>query len=305
MQDICPAPISFSVAELIDLVIPAPVSAGRFRALSPQGGTARVYGGQYIAQAIMAAGQMMPPERTLHSINGQFLSSGRIDHPMEIRAEPLRQGRGFSIVRVDTHQDDRLLFTATLSFQTPEDGPAILGDAPPLPAPEGWMTEGEYLASIGRKLEPSPQLSPGFFTGLIERRSRSWRDEIGDHATPAHATFWHRLAEPVSAHRGRFDPALEGLLHQALIGYFSDLNLMATGARPLGLGPHHPLTRSSSLSHSILFHAAQRVDEWHFSVMNGLGINQGRAAAMARIYNQSGKAVITTAQEGIVRRLAS
>ena len=303
MQDLHPTRTAFSVADLIDLVIPEPRPGGGFRAGSPQGGTPRVYGGQYIAQAIMAAGQCVDRARILHSVSGQFLAPGRIDQLLEIRVDRLKSGRSFSIVRVDILQAERLLFTATLSFQLPEGGDCHLGDAPPLPEPEGWMTEAEYLSSIGRPQKASPQLAPAFFTGLLERRSRSWRDETRDEATPARATFWHRLAEPLSLHAGRFDPQLEGLLHQALIGYFSDLNLMATGARPLGLGPHHPLTRSSSLSHTMLFHAAQRVDEWHFSLMTGLGINHGRAAAMARIYGQDGKAVITTAQEGVVRRL--
>lgn len=303
MQDLHPDRIAFSIADLIDLVIPEPTQAGAFRAISPQGGTPRVYGGQYIAQAIMAAGQCVDRDRILHSLSGQFLAPGGIDHPLEIRVDMLKSGRSFSIARVDIMQEEQLLFTGTLSFQLPEGDECHLGDAPPLPQPEGWMTEAEYLSSIGRPQEASPQVAPAFFARLVERRSRSWRDETRDEATPARATYWHRLAEPLSQHAGRFDPQLEGLLHQALIGYFSDLNLLATGARPLGLGPHHALTRSSSLNHMMLFHALQRVDEWHFSVMNGLGINHGRAATMARIYRHDGKAVITTAQEGVVRRL--
>ncbi len=302
MQDLLQTQARFSVADLIALVTPAQLGQGRYRVVSPAGGTPRVYGGQYVAQAIMAAGDHIGAARLLHSLSGQFLSAGRIDQPMDISVEMLREGRSFSICRVDFRQQDNLLFTATLSFQLPEPGAVHLGEAPPLPAPEGWMTEAEYLTSIGRPALASPYLNPNFFSNLLERRSRFWRDETVDAAAPAQSRYWYRLAEPLSAHQTRFDPAQEPLLHQALIGYFSDLGLLATGARPLGYGAWHPQTRSSSLMHVILFHAPQRVDEWYFSAMNGLGVGGSRASATARIYSEQGRAVMTVTQEGVVRR---
>ncbi|WP_028714616.1 acyl-CoA thioesterase II [Paracoccus sp. J55] len=292
---------NFGVGDLIALVIPERIGAGRFLAASPLAGTPRVFGGQYVAQAIMAAAQMVGPERILHRISGDFILPGRIDGALDIDVTSLHQGRSFTLCRVDFRQDDGHLFTATLSFQAPQEGDAHLGDAPPLPDPLGWPTEEEYLSDIGAAPDDSPQISPGFFAMFCERRSRSWRDETANVPGPARGSYWTRLAEPLSAHADRFDPALEAPLHQALIGYFSDLGLLATGARPLGYGSRHPDTRSASLSHAMLFHAPQRADEWHFSAMTGLGVNRNRASAMARIYDQDGKAVITAMQEGVIR----
>lgn len=294
--------ITFTVGDLISLVIPERLSAKHYAALTPRGGTPRVYGGQYIAQAIMAGAQHLQGARQLHHIAAQYLAPGITDQPMDITLTPLREGRSFSLLRTDFSQDDALLFTATLSFQANEAGPEHLGSAPPLPEPTGWKTEAEYLASEGKSLEPCPQIDPQFFARLLERRSRSWRDETQDAPAPAQTSFWLRLAEPLSRHQERFDPALTSQLHQALIGYFSDLSFLATGARPLGYGPYNPKTRSATMSHSMYFHAPQPVDAWYFAALNGIGISNGRAAAMARLYNRDGQAVISAMQEGVVRR---
>ncbi len=304
MKDISGGGDTFGLEDLVKLVWAEQIDETLFRAASPGNCTPRVYGGQYVGQGILCAARTVDTERKLHQFSGLFIAPGKIDIPLEIKVTKLRDGRSFSLRQVDFLQDGQQIFSATLSFQVPEGGRQVLGESPPLPSPQSWMTEEEYLATIGVYLEDSPQISLRFFSTLLERRSRSWRDERIDVAAPPSASFWSRLAGPLPRLESVVPTELEPVLHQALIGYFSDLGLMATGARPLGFGARHPATRSSSLSHHMLFHVPLRVDEWYFTATTGLGVSEGRAAATARIYDAEGRAAITATQEGLVRRIS-
>ena len=111
--------------------------------------TGRVYGGQVIAQAMMAASKTVPPSRLPNSIHGYFISAGDIRQDLLFDVENLRDGRSFSARRVNVTQAQGSILTAIASFQ--EQGQDGIEFADPMP--EG-VPEPETLTSAKQLMEP-------------------------------------------------------------------------------------------------------------------------------------------------------
>ena len=76
----------------------------------------RIFGGQVAAQALVAAGRTVQPDRLVHSLHAYFLRPGDPRTPVEYRVERMRDGRGFSVRRVIAHQHGRVTFAMSASF---------------------------------------------------------------------------------------------------------------------------------------------------------------------------------------------
>ena len=116
--------------------------------------TGRVYGGQVIAQAMMAASKTVPPSRLPNSIHGYFISAGDIRQDLLFDVENLRDGRSFSARRVNVTQAQGSILTAIASFQ--EQGQDGIEFADPMP--EG-VPEPETLTSAKQLMEPFAEKS--------------------------------------------------------------------------------------------------------------------------------------------------
>ena len=84
-----------SVGELIDLLELEEIETGLFRARQPDTQLQRVFGGQVLAQAVMAASRTVVVTRVLHSLHGYFLIPGRTDTPIVYDVEAVRDGGSF------------------------------------------------------------------------------------------------------------------------------------------------------------------------------------------------------------------
>ena len=110
------------LAELITVVTVEPVGPDHFVGRSPADRTRPVYGGQFLAQAVMAAGGTVEPGRAPHSLHGYFVRAGAAQIPIDYRVERVRDGRSFSHRSVVATQDDREVFRLIISFQVPTVG---------------------------------------------------------------------------------------------------------------------------------------------------------------------------------------
>ena len=79
--------------------------------------TGRVYGGQVIAQSVIAASKTVGPSRLPHSVHGYFIAAGDIRQDLLFDVENLRDGRSFSARRVNVTQAEGSILTAIASFQ--------------------------------------------------------------------------------------------------------------------------------------------------------------------------------------------
>lgn len=258
---------------------------------SPRNGTARVYGGQLLGQSIMAMGAAAPRSLVLHSLQAYFLRSGDITQDLHYEVDVMKESRSFSLLRVMARQNGVAVFTAMASFHAPEGEHQRLATQPPAPAPEDLESETDFLTRVGWQHASSVTFSACFFTQIVERRSATWRHPREGGAAPPHSAFWCRLREPVDE-----DP----LLHQALLAYLSDLDLMYTAMRPRGIAPRDPDAMASSLDHVMWFHHPVRADKWFYYDIDSPYAAHNRGLGRGAVY-QNGQLVATAMQEGLLR----
>src|SRR5579863_2300504 len=107
----------------------------RFVGHSWQNGWRRVFGGQALAQSLVAA-QRTVPDRAAHSLHAYFLLAGDPKEPIRFEVERVRDGRSFSTRRVIAKQKGAAIFVMSTSFQVAESGPEHFLPAPSAPSPE-------------------------------------------------------------------------------------------------------------------------------------------------------------------------
>lgn len=151
--------MSQALEKLLDLLDLEKIEEGIFRGQSEDLGLRQVFGGQVVGQAIYAAKQTVPAERTVHSFHSYFLRPGDSSKPIIYDVETLRDGNSFSARRVSAIQNGKPIFYMTASFQSQEEGFEHQNTMPDVPPPEGLMSETDIARQfshlIPRKCEKS------------------------------------------------------------------------------------------------------------------------------------------------------
>jgi acyl-CoA thioesterase-2 len=149
------------VSELLDILDLEPLEADRFRGLSLQTGWFRVFGGQVVAQALVAASRTVPESRPPHSLHAYFLLGGDPKAPIDYVVERIRDGRSFSTRRVVAHQHERPIFTMSVSYHDAEEGASHQAAMPDVPPPEDVPEAPAATAEAARHglAIPAPILS--------------------------------------------------------------------------------------------------------------------------------------------------
>lgn len=256
------APGDASLIELLDL---ERVERDAFRANTVFDDPYPLYGGQVAAQALLAAGHTVAPDRAPHSMHGYFLRGGDSGLPTLFRVERDRDGRSFSARRVVAEQGGKAVFTLSASFHTPEDGlDRQVGPEPDLAAPEGLPPLAiPRLFSFEARLPPQPHES-------------GWPTR-----------FWARCTQRLPA---------DDLLHAAVLTYLSDI---MSGLSPLAVDGYVPAT---SLDHAVWFHRAARLDDWVLVDLVGRSTAAGRGWYSGSLTSRDGVLRASIAQESLFRR---
>ncbi len=258
-------------------------------------GTARVYGGQLLAQSLMAMTRSANVQQTMHSMQALFLRAGDIAKDILYTVTPLKDGRSFSARQVTATQDDAAIFTATASFHDAREGQHERFERQPdTPSHEQCESETDFYDRVGWEQASSDSFCAPFFTTLFERRSTQWRHPKEPGATAPNTGFWCRVREPVGD-----QPAL----HQALLAYFCDLDLMFTSMRPRGRGSRDSRMHGASLDHVMWMHRPLRVDDWFYYDLGSPFASSNRGLGRGAVY-QDGLVACTVMQEGLLRESA-
>ncbi|MCX5240382.1 acyl-CoA thioesterase [Streptomyces prunicolor] len=265
-------------------------SPSGFRAVGPNIGTARLFGGQAVAQALCAAGRTVPEGFRANSLHAHFLRSGETPGAVEYRVEIVRNGTTFATRRVAAVQQGTELLQLTASFHRPEPGLTHQTAVLDVPDPESLPTPEESLPDArGRE----------WYRGIRARFPFDMRFvgappgvAAGTTAPPRHGV-WFRAREPLGA-----DP----LLHACTLALVSDLFLLAAALPPHGLRMGTPGMLAVSLDHAVWFHdRAFRGDDWFFCAQEGSWAGGGRALCRSTVFDRRGTLVATVAQEGLIR----
>ena len=82
----------------------------------------RLFGGEILAQAVMAACATVPDTHPVHSLHGYFILAGQNGVPVMFSVERTRTGKSFMTRTVNAKQENRSIFTLMISFHRKERG---------------------------------------------------------------------------------------------------------------------------------------------------------------------------------------
>lgn len=251
--------------------------------------TGRVFGGQQLGQALVAASNTVEPDRFIHSMHGYFLRSGDMDLPITYSVDRIRDGRSFSTRRVQAYQNGEPLFSSIYSFQIAEKGLEHQDSLPEgIPEPESLPKLIDLVSGMD---DPSAQYwakARPFDMRHIEKSIYFYVE--GEHV--AHQAIWFRTIDTLPD---------DQVLHNSALAYASDYSLLEPIYRRHGLVWSHPGLMAASLDHAMWFHRPARVDEWLLYVQDSPNARGARGLSLGKIFNRLGELVATVAQEGIVR----
>jgi len=188
--------------DLLHLLTLERIEDNIFRGESRDIGSAQVFGGQVVGQALAAA-QHTVDERRAHSLHAYFLRRGDMNAPIIYEVDRSRDGGSFSTRRVKAVQHGRMIFVMGVSFHDPEPGFDHAAPMPDVPQPEDLKSANEVFAALLHKL-PENMRTYWSRERPIDMRpvdlSRYMKREIRDPALIADRMLMHirRLLCPAS-----------------------------------------------------------------------------------------------------------
>lgn len=265
-----------------------------FRGHSLPSLSGRVYGGQVLAQSLIAAGATLVDDgdgpRVLHSLHAYFLRAGDLTAPIDFTVERLHDGRSFSSRRVHALQGGRPILSAMASFQEDQPGLEHAEPAPAVPGPEELPSALELFASIDN---PAANFMSDNYAFDIRHVDGHVYVEAPTERQ-ARQALWLRLRSPMPA-------GDNPLLHQAMLAYQCDQVILEPVLRRQGLTWVTPGMTIASLDHAMWWHRPARVDEWLLYVQESPSSQGARGLGTAKVFDRSGALVATIAQEGMIR----
>ena len=276
---------------LIDLLNVKQIDQYLFQGQCTQLFGSHLFGGQILGQSLIAASKTT--DRPAHSLHAYFIRSGRTDAPILFKVENLRDGRSLATRQVHAIQDGEIIFSAMISFAKPEEGLNYQVPEPEYPAPETLISEQEYKQMIFDDI-------PEYMRKTIMRQFNLRMHPIN----PLNPFRPKKSEAKYAEYMQTFDPIPpehdQVMIHQAIIAYYSDYNLLTTSLRPHSVSYANGSVRSASLDHSLHFHHTFKADEWLLYDMDATRTSQSRGINFGRLW-QNGQLVCSVTQESLMR----
>ena len=281
-----------SAGELIlSLLDIEPLEGNVFRGPSMNEGWQRVYGGQVLGQALMAASRTVEAERYVHSLHGYFLLAGDPDHSIRYEVERLRDGKSFATRSVKAIQHDKVMFVMGASFHKNETGLSHQDNMPDVPAPEELMSARDMVLGMIDKLPKNMQ--------------KYWTREQPIDMRPVDVSRYfsreHRVPEQSIWIKFCSDLPDDPVIHRCVLAYASDFTLLDTALIAHGKLLFDSDIQLASLDHAIWFHRSFRADEWLLYVQDSPSSDGARGFCQGRVFTRDGTLVASTTQEGLMR----
>jgi len=261
-----------------------------FRGLSPQVGWQRVFGGQVIGQALVAANRTVNGRLT-HSLHAYFLRAGDPSVPIIYNVDRIRDGGSFTTRRVVAVQHGQAIFSMAASFHKEETGLEHQIKMPEVPPPESLPSEAELKACLIDRVPPQVKAY-----WERERPIEIRPVDLSRYLTPGN----HDPSQQVWI-RATGELSNEQSLHQCVLAYASDFTLLDTALIAHGRFVFDPKLILASLDHALWFHRKLRADEWLLYAQDSPISGGGRAFCRGMLFTRDGKLVASTAQEGLLR----
>lgn len=283
--------MSFTAEDLVALLDLEPLEQNIYRGRNRDIGTGRIYGGQVLAQALVAADRTVEEDRPVHSMHGYFILPGDLEIPVVYFVDRLRDGGSFTTRRVTAIQHGRAIFNLSASFHRREEGLSHQVEMPEVPDPETLRSELEAIRARASEIE-EPLRDILTQDRPLDFRPVGDEDPFGRSPRPPQRRSWVRAMGQL---------ADDHLQHQALLAYASDYGLLVAALRPHGTSARDPRMMVASLDHSIWFHRPFRMDEWLLYEVESPVSCGARGFARGTFFSRDGRVVASVAQEGLMR----
>jgi acyl-CoA thioesterase II len=284
--------LGFHLDGLLALLDLEELEVNIFRGQNRDIGSGRVFGGQVLAQALVAAARTVEPARVAHSLHSYFILPGDLAAPIVYFVERLRDGTSFTTRRVTAIQHGRAIFEMSASFHVAESGVEHQAEMPGVPPPDE-LTPDLVRARAAPDRIPEPlrarftedrpfdvrTLDPG---AIVPKRKRTPR-----------RCMWFRTMGPV--------PTDDPRTHQGLLAYASDYGLLGAAFIPHGLVFGMPGLQAATLDHAVWFHRPFRADDWLLYVTESPSAAAARGFTRGSVFARDGRLVASVAQEGLIR----
>jgi acyl-CoA thioesterase II len=136
-----------AVQDMLSILDLEQLEVNLFRGRSPQVGWQRVFGGQVIGQALVAATRTVDG-RPPHSMHAYFLLAGDPKVPIVYEVDRIRDGKSFTTRRVVAIQHGHAIFSMSVSFHADEEGLDHQVPMPKVPKPEALPSDAEIKERI-------------------------------------------------------------------------------------------------------------------------------------------------------------
>lgn len=279
------------IQELLSILNLEKLEHNLYRGRSPQVQWQRVFGGQTIAQALVAAQRTVEPDRHVHSLHGYFMRPGDITVPIIYEVDRIRDGSSFTTRRVVAIQHGHAIFSLEASFQVEETGLEYQMPMPlDVPPPEELKSQRELL----QEATHVPEQIRLFWA---KERPLELRPVYAEHYSsrdklPPLQKVWIRLTGPVPNDRA---------LRCAVLAYLSDMTLLDTATFAHGRGIFDPDIQAASLDHAMWFHREHPLDGWLLYTQDSPSTSGSRGFTRGALYAQDGTLIASVAQEGLIR----
>lgn len=282
--------MTYDVGHLLELLDLEPIEHNIYRGYNRDIGSGRVFGGQVMAQALVAAQRTVEEGRVAHSLHGYFILPGDLASPIVYFVDRLRDGRSFTTRRVTAIQHGQAVFNMAASFHRPERGIEHQAPMPDVPSPDGLPSELDLIRAGADRIPASLR------DVLTQDRPIEFRPIDIDpfDATPRDPVrqLWVRALGAMPD-----DP----LAHQAVLAYASDYGLLAAAIQPHGVTIRDPTLQAATLDHALWFHREFRIDDWLLYTMDSPAAAGARGFARGTVFTRTGQLVASVAQEGLLR----
>lgn len=283
--------MSYTIHDLVDLLELEPIEHNIYRGRNRDIGSGRIFGGQVLAQALVAARRTVEEDRPAHSLHGYFILPGDLERPVVYFVDRLRDGRSYTTRRVTAIQHGHAIFNMAASFHRPEPGPCHQAPAPEVPPPEELRSELDIIREQSERIPED--LRPVLTQDRpLDFRPVDPRDPFDPRPAPPVRRTWVRAV-------GELDD--DTLHHQAVLAYASDYDLLGAALSPHGRSFRQADVMAATLDHAIWFHRPFRADEWLLYVMESPVTAGGRGFVRGTFFTREGTLIASVVQEGVVR----
>jgi acyl-CoA thioesterase-2 len=280
-----------AIKQLLDILNLENLEQNLFRGTSPQQGWQRVFGGQVIGQALVAAQRTVDSDRHVHSLHGYFMRPGDPKVPIIYEVDRIRDGRSFATRRVVAIQHGHAIFSMSASFQVDEDGLNFQMDMSDVPQPENLLGEKDLKDQF---LEKAPEHVKAYWEQKrpIELRPVALDHYMSHKKLEPQQNVWVRTTAPIPEDRG---------LNAAILAYASDMTLLDTSLFPHGRNFFDKGLQIASLDHAMWFHRPIKFNDWLLYAQDCPSTSGARGFNRGKIYSRDGVLLASTAQEGLIR----